>query len=159
MRFGEKERTYDAIPGYYKSQGKPLAVQAAVGRKQLSRIEDLNGARRKNGQTLDQKLQGTANLLLPSYPQGSDPIYMSFVVHHSHRLKLCEALRQRGVDTTIGYMNDMSDHPLFQEYKRNCPNASKANRELLHIPVHPNLSEADVLHLVQAIQSACAEVD
>ena len=29
-RFGEAERTYDEVPGYYKAQGKALAVQAAV---------------------------------------------------------------------------------------------------------------------------------
>ncbi|MEC7986489.1 MAG: aminotransferase class I/II-fold pyridoxal phosphate-dependent enzyme [Myxococcota bacterium] len=157
-RFGESERTYEEIPSYYKAQGKPLAVQAAVGMKQLSRIEELNGARRKNGQSLDVHLSGTQNLLLPTYPEGAEPIYMSFVVHHENRFQLCEALRKRGVDTTVGYMNDMSDHPLFQEYKRTCPNATKANQELLHIPVHPNLSEADVDHLIQAVKEACIEV-
>ena len=61
-----------------------------------------------------------------------------FVVHHQDRGQLARALRKRGVDTTTGYMNDLSDHPLFEEYKRSCPNAKKANANLLHIPVHPN---------------------
>lgn len=56
-RFGEAERTYDQIPEYYKTQGKALAVQAAVGMNQLSRIEELNGARQKNGRVLDEQLE------------------------------------------------------------------------------------------------------
>ena len=77
---------------------------------------------------------------------------MSFVVHHRDRKNLADALRERGVDTTTGYMNDMSDHPLFQEYKMHCPNATKANKELLHIPVHPNLSESDRQHMIQTVR-------
>ena len=157
-RFGEPECTYDSVPSYYFEKGRALAAQAAVGMKQLDRIEALNGSRRKNGQALDRGLIGTTDLDLPDYPEGSEPIYMSFVVHHGKREKLAEELRSRGVDTTTGYMNDMSDHPLFQEYRMSCPNATKANRELLHLPVHPNLSSKDVEHMIHAVRSACAAI-
>ena len=157
-RFGEAERTYDEVPSYYKKEGKALAVQAAVGMKQLDRIEDLNGARQKNGKALDDALVGISNLTIPSYPQSAEPIYMSFVVHHPDRSALAKGLRSRGVDTTTGYMNDLSDHHLFQEYKRSCPNATKANNSLLHIPVHPNLSVLDREHLIRSVQEVCAEL-
>lgn len=154
-RFGESERVYDSVPKYYFEQGKALAVQAAVGMKQLERIEALNGARRKNGQRLDVGLVDSQNLGLPEYPDGSEPIYMSFVVHHSNREQFADKLRRRGVDTTIGYMNDLSDHPLFQEYSNNCPNAKIANNELLHIPVHPNLSSKDIEHMIRMVREVC----
>ena len=157
-RFGESERTYEQIPSYYKEQGKSLAVQAAVGRVQLQRIEELNGARQKNGKALDSGLQTIPQLAVPSYPTGAEPIYMSFVVHHSARKELTEELRSRGIDTTTGYMNNLADHPLFQEYKADCPNAKKANAELLHIPVHPNLTESDVQHIIQSISEACKQL-
>lgn len=158
-RFGESECTYESIPQYYFDNGKALAAQAAVGMKQLERIESLNGARRKNGASLDLGLIGTPNLTLPDYPEGSNPIYMSFVVHHSERNKLAELLRSRGVDTTVGYMNNMSDHPLFQDYRLPCPNATKANNELLHLPVHPNLNSKDVSHMIHAVRKACAVLE
>lgn len=155
-RFGEAERTYESVPDYYKAQGKALAVQAAVGLKQLDRIENLNGARIVNGQALDRGLNGTSGVALPQYPSGSQPIYMSFVLHHQDRAALAAELRSRGVDTTTGYMNDMADHRLFPEYRMPCPNATKANKELLHIPVHPNLTEKDRAHLVTAIKDSVA---
>ena len=51
-------------------------------------------------------------------------------------------------------MSDLSDHPLFAEHKRPCPNATKAMRELLHIPVHPNLTQKQVRHLIESVRSA-----
>ena len=157
-RFGEPECRYDTLPTYYQSNGKARAIQAAVGLKQLSRIEELNSARIVNGAYLDAKLDAVANLEVPQYPEGSEPIYMSFVVHHRDRQKLAEALRSRGVDTTTGYMNDMAHHDLFPEFASNCPNAQKANAELLHIPVHPNLSLKDRQHIAQSVIEACSEL-
>jgi dTDP-4-amino-4,6-dideoxygalactose transaminase len=51
-------------------------------------------------------------------------------------------------------MSDLSDHPLFAAHKRPCPNAAKAMAELLHIPVHPNLTEKQVRHLIESVRSA-----
>jgi perosamine synthetase len=158
-RFGEEERTYDAVPDSYKNNAQALGIQAAVGLKQLDRIESLNGARIRNGRGLDSGLAHVPGLGVPAYPEGSEPIYMSFVVHHSNRDALAAALRDRGVDTTTGYMNDLSDHPLFSAHRRPCPNAAKAMAELLHIPVHPNLRKAEVDHMIESVRAATLETD
>jgi len=153
-RFGEEERTYSAVPASYIDNAQARNIQAAVGLKQLQRIEALNGSRMRNGRALDQGLAHVNGLDVPAYPDGAEPIYMSFVVHHPDRDALMAELRAHGVDTTTGYMSDLSDHPLFAEYKRPCPNATKAMRELLHIPVHPNLSQKQVRHLIESVRSA-----
>jgi dTDP-4-amino-4,6-dideoxygalactose transaminase len=80
---------------------------------------------------------------------------MSFVVHHADRTGLAKELRKRGVDTTIGYMSNCADSALFPEEATSCPNAERAFDELLHIPVHPNLSASDRDHLVEAVRQAC----
>ncbi len=153
-RFGEAERLYPELPGYY-AESAPRAVQAAVGRKQLERIESLNGARAANGRFLDGSLGHVSELGVPCYPEGSEPIYMSFVVHHPNREGLAKELRKRGVDTTIGYMSNCADSPLFPEEATSCPNAERAFDELLHIPVHPNLSQGDRDHMVEAVRQSC----
>jgi dTDP-4-amino-4,6-dideoxygalactose transaminase len=157
-RFGEAERRYDEVPSHYKAKGRALAVQAAVGMKQLQRIEDLNGSRVRNGRSLDSGLAHVPGLLTPEYPEGSEPIYMSFVVHHERRDALATALRSRGVDTTVGYMSDLSTSELFAEYKANCPAAQRAAGECLHIPVHPNLKTADIDHMIESVRSSVLEI-
>jgi len=153
-RFGEAERLYPELPEHY-AKSAPRAVQAAVGRKQLERIETLNGARSANGRFLDDSLGNLSDLGVPTYPEGAEPIYMSFVVHHSNRAKLAKELRKRGVDTTIGYMSNCADSALFPEEASSCPNADRAFEELLHIPVHPNLTSSDREHLAEAVRQAC----
>ena len=155
--FGEPEVLYPEIPGSFR-KSRPRAVQAAVGTKQVERIEELNGARQRNGRWLDEHLRDIPGLLLPSYPEGAQPIYMSFVVHHPRRDALMAALRARGVDTTTGYMNDCSDHELFPAYRRPCPNAAATKREQVHLPVHPRMDERDLRHMATALREACAEV-
>jgi len=155
--FGEPEVLYPELPKSFY-QNRPRAVQAAVGQKQLSRIEALNGARIRNGRFLDEQLANVAGLTTPTYPEGAEPIYMSFVVHHPRRDALMAALRRRGMDTTTGYMNDCSDHELFPEFRRPCANAATVKREQLHLPVHPRMDARDDAHLVEAVRSAVREV-
>ena len=155
--FGEAEVLYPSLPTSFQ-HSRPRAVQAAVGLQQLARVDGLNAARAKNGRFLDEHLQHVPHLTVPEYPAGVEPIYMSFVVHHARRGDLIAALRRRGVDTTFGYMNDCSDHPLFPEFRRPCPNAAVIKREQVHIPVHPSLDERDLAHMVEAVRSACLEL-
>lgn len=156
--FGEPEVRYERLSSSYAAQSRPLGAQAAVGLRQLARIEALNGARARNGRALDAGLAHVPGLLTPTYPEGAEPIYMSFVVHHPQRDALAAALRARGVDTTTGYMNAFGDHPLFPEFRADCPNAAEAVRTFLHLPVHPNLQPADVSHIIEATRAACLEV-
>lgn len=156
-RFGEAERTWDSIPTYYRDE-RPRAVQAAVGLKQLERLDELNGARIRDGRFLDENLANVPGLTVPTYPPGAEPIYMSFVVHHRDRDGLAAALRARGVDTTVGYMSNCAQSPLFPDAAARCPNAERAFADLLHLPVHPNLSDADRRHLCEAVRQAVLEI-
>ncbi len=155
--FGEPERTYDQVPASYQ-QARPRAVQAAVGRNQLERIDELNGSRARNGRFLDEHLQNIPGLTCPSYPEGAEPIYMSFVVHHADREGLMKGLRRRGVDTTIGYMANCAASELFPDEAADCPHAEHAFQDLLHIPVHPNLRQGELTQMAEAIRAACMEL-
>ena len=156
-RFGEAEVRYDGVPTSFAT-ARPRAVQAAVGMKQIERIEALNGARIRNGRALDQALANVGGILTPEYAPGAEPIYMSFVIHHARRDALMAELRKRGVDTTVGYMSDCSDHALFPEFRRPQPNAAAIMREQLHIPVHPRMDDRDTSHIAEAVRQSVKAV-
>jgi dTDP-4-amino-4,6-dideoxygalactose transaminase len=155
--FGEPEVRYEKLPGSF-AHSRPRAIQAEVGKLQLERIEALNGARIRNGRWLDEHLAHVEEVVLPDYPVGAEPIYMSFVIHHPRRDALMEALRKRGVDTTVGYMNDCSDHPLFPEYRRPSPNAARIKAEQVHLPVHPRMDSRDLKHLAESLRASVKEL-
>lgn len=156
-RFGEPDVVLPAIPSSTKD-ARPRAAQAAVGIEQLARLDALNGARSRNGRWLDEHLRGVPGVGLPEYPDGAEPIYMSFVVHHARRDAFMAALRRRGIDTTHGYMDDCSDHPALAAHRRPCPHAAAAKREQVHLPVHPTLDERDLAHLAEAVAAAARDV-
>lgn len=157
-RFGEAELRYEHAPEASQFLA-PRAVQAEVGLRQLAKLERLNSARAANGRFLDEHLAHVPGLGVPSYPQGAEPIYMSFVVHHARRDALATALRGRGVDTTVGYMSDITQSPLFPELSSSdCPATRRACAELLHLPVHPRLTRRDLTHMVEAVRASCLEV-
>jgi dTDP-4-amino-4,6-dideoxygalactose transaminase len=83
---------------------------------------------------------------------------MSFVVHHADREGLMKGLRRRGVDTTIGYMSNCANSPLFPDETASCPNAEYAFENLLHIPVHPNLRQGELKHMAEAIRATCMDL-
>jgi len=68
------------------------------------------------------------------------------------------ALRRRGVDTTVGYMSDCSDHVLFPEHRRPQPNAAVIVRDQLHLPVHPRMDDRDTRHIAEAVRQAVREL-
>jgi dTDP-4-amino-4,6-dideoxygalactose transaminase len=152
-RFGEAEYAETDVMRRYRTGG-PRAAQAAVGLRQLGRIDDLNGARIRNGRYLDEHLAHIPDLLRPSWPTRSEPIFMSYVVQHPRRDRLAAALRRRGVDTTVGYMTDGPNNPLFTDFPATCPTSARSFRDLLHLPVHPNLSRRDLQHMAEAVRLA-----
>jgi dTDP-4-amino-4,6-dideoxygalactose transaminase len=157
-RFGEAEVRYEHAPEA-SDYPAPRAVQAEVGLRQLAKLERLNSARAANGRFLDEQLCHVPGLGVPAYPSGAEPIYMSFVVHHANREALAAALRVRGVDTTVGYMSDITRSPLFPELTGfDCPHTREAFDHLLHLPVHPRLTRRDLSHMVEAVRASCLEV-
>ncbi len=156
-RFGEAEVRYEGVPTSF-AKARPRAVQAAVGQKQIERIEALNGARIRNGRALDEALANVDGILTPEYPDGAEPIYMSFVVHNPRRDAFMAALRKRGVDTTFGYMSDCSDHPLFAEFRRPQPNSAIIIRDQVHLPVHPRMDARDTGHIAESVRQVVREL-
>jgi hypothetical protein len=157
-RFGEAHGVPASLPAGYARQ-RPRGLQADVGLAQLARLDDLNGARVRNGRFLDEHLAHVPGLTRPTWPDKAWPIFMSYVVHHERRDDLATRLRARGIDTTVGYMSDCAHEALFADHEAPCPNAAEAARTLLHLPVHPHLSERDLHHMVEAVRLACHELD
>ncbi len=65
--------------------------------------------------------------------------------------QLAAALLKKGVDSKHLYMRDCSR--MF-EGERSFPNAERAEKEVLHIPAYPEMSDADVDRVANAVIEA-----
>jgi perosamine synthetase len=134
----------------------PSRPMVAIGLSQLRRVDDLNRARAKNGWQLRGLLEKAPGLTLPVVREGS--IFMSFAVFHPKREAFAEALAARGVDTDLGFMEDCASSAQFSAHAADCPNSRRAVGEVVHLPIHPYLTDRDVEHIARATEGALAAV-
>jgi len=126
--------------------------QARVGAAQLSKLEHLCLRRRMNGTRLAALLEDAGELGIPVVRDGEEPGYMSFPVIVDDPERFAASLIKMGVDTARGYMSCCPDLPIFSEHRADCPNAKRAVRGMVHLPVHPGLPTSAVDHVARAVR-------
>ncbi|MGQ9589590.1 MAG: DegT/DnrJ/EryC1/StrS family aminotransferase [Planctomycetota bacterium] len=137
------------------------ALQAAVLRVRLPRIEAWNERRRANA-ALYRKLFRDAGLAstprgvrLPPEANGVElPNYHQFTVRVERRDELREFLGKRGIQTGVYYPVPMPFQPVFESLghrRGDFPNAEAAAREVISLPVHQYLAPRDIERVVAAV--------
>jgi dTDP-3-amino-3,4,6-trideoxy-alpha-D-glucose transaminase len=133
-------------------------MQAAVLRARLPHLPAWTGRRR----TLASAYRAALANAPVSVPPVADPghVYHLFVVRASsrggpeRRDALQRHLEARGVDTFVHYPVSMTEQAAFQATKpADCPRALEACDEVLSLPLHPRLSEADLAFVAEQVRA------
>lgn len=131
-------------------------INAAIGRIQLKYLEEWNEKRRKIARDYNKKLDGIGDLILP--PKGNSkikPVYHLYVIRTKYRDELKKFLEERGIQCGIHYPLPVHLQPPYKrmEFKEGMfPNAEKWAKEVLSIPMHPNLTEEETEYVVSYIE-------
>jgi len=131
-------------------------VNAAIGRVQLRYLEEWNEKRRKIAREYDKKLDGIGDLILP--PKGNSkikPVYHLYVVKTKYRDQLKDYLEKKGIECGIHYPLPVHLQPPYKRmgFKEGMfPNAEKWAKEVLSLPMHPNLTKDDVEYISGCIE-------
>ncbi|MCB9479284.1 MAG: DegT/DnrJ/EryC1/StrS family aminotransferase [Deltaproteobacteria bacterium] len=138
-------------PEFYKNNINN--AQAAVGLRQLKKVDGLNDARAVNGRRMLALLDGAEKADLPSLREGESPIFMSFPMQIIDPDGLAKELIKHGVDTTRGYMSYGPGLEFLQPGSRDTRNAFAPRRPRSHqaagagagrVPANP--TDAGVAH-------------
>jgi dTDP-4-amino-4,6-dideoxygalactose transaminase len=136
------------------------ALQAAILRVKLRHLEAWTQGREARAQRY-RELFSEAELLSiltlpPASSSSSRHVYNQFSVRCEQRDALREHLRLSGIPTEIYYPLPLHLQPAFS-YLGNAmgqfPNAEAASREVLALPVYPELTEAQQISVVKTIAS------
>jgi dTDP-4-amino-4,6-dideoxygalactose transaminase len=142
-------------------------LQAAVGIPQIARLPTLTERRRTNAARLHDGLAGVPGLVLPVTRPGRGHAWHQYTVRVTSeaavdRDGLAAALGAAGIGSGIHYARPVSDHACYRDHPRvvvrDVPVAAAAAREVLSLPVHPWLSDADLDRIVTTVRDALEPV-
>ncbi|HET6379517.1 MAG TPA: DegT/DnrJ/EryC1/StrS family aminotransferase [candidate division Zixibacteria bacterium] len=133
-------------------------VHAAIGLAQLPKLPAYNERRRAIAARYDAELGG---VITPRVRPGVTHVYHQYTIRVARRDEFAERLRERGVGTGIYYPIPVHRQQPFIERgygDQRFPVTERLSREVLSIPVHPSLTDAEVDAVIAAVNETAAEL-
>ncbi|MBI3252629.1 MAG: DegT/DnrJ/EryC1/StrS family aminotransferase [Candidatus Omnitrophica bacterium] len=129
-------------------------IQAATLAVKLKFIDRWNRARRAHARAYDTAFRGLA-VRTPLVPAGARHVYHLYSVLTSRRDALAKFLKKKGVETGVYYPIPLHLQPCYKNLgtkKGDCPVAEKTSREILSLPMYPELSAGERERVARAVQ-------
>lgn len=126
-------------------------LQAGILRVKLRHLDAWNARRRQLADLYRELLSGT-DLVLPA--QNTGHVYYQFVIRHPRRDALREYLKDRGIHTLVHYPVPIHLQPAYTDLgypSGSLPMTERTSREVLSLPIYPELTEEMVRLVCQAI--------
>lgn len=133
-------------------------LQAAVLRVKLPHLTDWNETRRKHAAVYNNTLQ-SGSIAAPFEEPGNYHIYHQYTMRCPNREATREALKAAAVGSDVYYPAPLhvQEAYSFLGYKEgDFPEAEKASREVLSIPVHPELTPEQVTIVAESLKTISA---
>ncbi|AGB39104.1 DegT/DnrJ/EryC1/StrS family aminotransferase [Natronococcus occultus] len=130
-------------------------IAAAIGRVQLERLPAHNRARREHAAAYDEAF-AELPFETPTEPTRYRHVYHQYTVRASDRDALAASLADRNVDTGIYYERPIHRQPAYDSVSTAAatfPEAERAAKEVLSLPVHPTLSAGQRQTVVEAVRN------
>ena len=133
------------------------AVQAAVLRVKLARLEAWNEERRARARAYDEALAGVPGLTLPFERPGARSAWHLYTVRLADRDGLQAHLRQRGIATAVHYPKPLHLQPAMAGLTHGpLPVSEQLSREVLSIPLYPELPMETLSAIAGEVRTYCS---
>ncbi|HTZ77764.1 MAG TPA: DegT/DnrJ/EryC1/StrS family aminotransferase [Stellaceae bacterium] len=158
-QYGWRERYVSDITGLNSRLDE---VQAAILRVRLTMLEAENQRRRDIAAAYDSGMQGLP-IVLPARQPKTTHVFHQYVVRTPKREALRRALQSRSIGTNIHYPMPVHLQPAYRGRIATGPaglgETERAAREVLSLPMFPQLREEQVGRVIAGIHGALAEID
>lgn len=134
-------------------------MQAALVRVKATQLEAWNQARRRNAALYDAQLgQLAGQLTLPCTMEGNWHVFHQYTlrVPQGRRDDLQKHLATCGVQSAVYYPLSLHLQPAYAALgytEGDLPESERATQEVLSLPVHPHLSEDQVLYAAESVRT------
>jgi dTDP-4-amino-4,6-dideoxygalactose transaminase len=130
------------------------AIQAAVLSVKLKHLEQWHAARQRNAAIYDETLAGS-RVTTPHIAPENRSVYNQYVVRVKDRDAVKQKLQDRGVGSAVYYPLGLHQQQCFGHlgYREgDLPETERACREVLALPIYPELAEDQVRHAARTLR-------
>jgi dTDP-4-amino-4,6-dideoxygalactose transaminase len=148
---GERPRYHHRVPG---KTARLDAIQAAVLRIKLRRLDEANDGRRRAAAALTEALAGSP--VAPPVPAGpsGDHVFHQYVVTSPHRDRLREHLTGQGVSSAIHYPVPIHRTEAYAKLATgSLPVAEALAAQSCTLPMWPTMGQEEVERVAEAVHS------
>jgi dTDP-4-amino-4,6-dideoxygalactose transaminase len=131
-------------------------LQAAILTVKLKYLPAWTQKRIENAQLYTARLSNVSYLVLPKIRDGVKHTFHQFVVKVKRRSELQSYLHSMGIQTMIHYPKALPFEPAYKylnHMESDFPVSAKLQNEVLSLPIHPELSEDQILYVCDMIKS------
>jgi dTDP-4-amino-4,6-dideoxygalactose transaminase len=148
--YGQRAKNVHTVKGV---NSRLDAVQAAILRVKLRYLDAWNQQRRVTARRYRELLPAN-RLIFPDAQPGAAHVYHLFVVRTPQRDRLRAHLEREGIQTGIHYPTPIHLQPAYDELGLRSgafPVAERLSREVLSLPMYPELTEAQVQRVATSV--------
>jgi dTDP-4-amino-4,6-dideoxygalactose transaminase len=132
-------------------------LQAAILRVKLRHLDGDNARRQAIAGAYDDRLRWCEGIVLPQRRAQATHVFHQYVLRSGRRDALQAALKARGIGTNVHYPLPVHLQPAYQGRTAIGPGglgtSARAAREVLSLPMFPELADDQVARVIAALQS------
>ena len=152
-------RTHGGLKTYYHEEvgfnSRLDSLQAAVLRAKLPHLDRWSERRRENAEYYNQAFADVPEVVTPFVDPNNVSIVNQYTLRVQRREALQEHLNSRKIGNYVYYPLALHLQPCFAYlgYKEGaCPEAERATKEVVSLPVYPELTRSQLDEVIQAVR-------
>lgn len=152
MAHGQDRRYHHPALGI---NGRLDTLQAAILLAKMDVFEDEVSLREKVGDRYNELLQGAVTT--PQIQAGNTSVHAQYTIQVESRDFVQKLLHEKGVPTAVHYPVPLHMQPVFAHLNKpegSFPVAEAAARKVMSLPMHPYLSEEELITITTAVRDS-----
>lgn len=149
---GSGKKYYHEMLGY---NYRMTDIAAAIGIVQLNKLEIFNKKRIANAAFLSENLKDIHTINIPKIRRNVKHVFHQYTVRTDDRDALLNRLKNNGIGYGIYYPVPVHKQALYSElgFDDKLPVAENAAAEVVSLPVHPSVSEDDLIKITDTLET------
>lgn len=154
---GQARKYYHDVEGY---NGRLDAIQAGLLQIKLRHLSEWNTLRRERAAEYNRLFADAEGITLPYEPFWSEAVYHLFVIRTADREGLMVHLKNAAIGTGVHYpvpLHEQKAYAYLNYAPEDLPVASRAAREIISLPMFPQLTQAQQQRVVEETRAFFAK--